>query len=147
MYLQGIGVEANVTMAIKCLEKALEGGEYYEAASMLAHIYLTNKEVQDRPLGIKYLDQVSRDGNNVNGRLMVISVYYEKYDFRHFKDKCHKVMNLISDLQYISELDLWHIYGYKKYTFGKLDEALTTFTFAALSGHKPSTSALACKHL
>lgn len=144
MYLNGIGTKKNVGLAIQYLEIALEG-EYVEAAAILYHIYLAYPEHAHKVKTLRLKEFMQNDSKNINMKLMVITTYYENYSFSVLIDKCHKMMELISDLLYISELDMWHELGYKQYRLGRYSKALVTFSLSAVAGHAPSMLAVASK--
>ena len=144
MYLQGVGVAKNVTTAIKYLERA-QDGENKEASSILAHLYLTNPEAMDKAKGYKYLDRIAKDTKNPDALVLLISTYYENHNFLYNAEKCQKVMKFIDQLKYINEMDTWYEYGYRKYTLGRFDQAITIFTFVALNGHTEALKTLSCK--
>ena len=111
MYLNGIGVEKNVEKAINHLEKAIEG-EHYEAASVLAHIYLSEPQFINKTLGYQNLDYALRDPNNMNAKLMIVAYYYENSVMLVSNHICNRILSAIHDLQYINEVEDLYQFGY-----------------------------------
>lgn len=112
MYLHGIGVKKNIDKAIQNLQKALDG-EHYEAASVLAHIYLTIPEYINKSEAYKNLDYASRADYNMNAKIMLISHYYENSNKLISPFVCSKIMKLLKDLQYINESEEWYALAHK----------------------------------
>ena len=101
----------NVEKAILHLEKAIEG-EHYEAASVLAHIYLFEPRFINKTLGYQNLDYALRDPINMNAKLMIVAYYYENSFMLVSNHICNRILNTISDLQYINEVDELYQLGY-----------------------------------
>ena len=122
MALNGVGAKKDVELAIKFLTEAVDG-EHFEAASILAHIYLTEPEFMNKSLGYKNLDYASREPTNMNAKLMLVSYYYENSLLLATPYICNKVMQLIADLQFINEVDLWYALGHKIFNFAAFEQS------------------------
>jgi hypothetical protein len=116
MYLHGIGVRKNIDKAIINLQKALDG-EHYEAASVLAHIYLTIPEYINKSEAYKQLDYASRADYNMNAKIMLLSHYYENSNKLVSPFVCSKIMKLINDLQFINESEEWYALAHKAFYY------------------------------
>ncbi|CAI2385646.1 unnamed protein product [Moneuplotes crassus] len=154
MYYQPerFGFEKNVTLAIEHLEKAQEG-EFYEASSILAHIYLKEPGFIDKEKAYKSLDHALNDNWNMNAKLMMAAYYYEN-SFKEFSlEKCDKVNELLRKLITLNEGERWSNLAFqvyyssdfaKKYPtdqkiLWKEENALLLFSYASLLGHQGSS--------
>ena len=107
-----VGIEKDVSKAIYYLEKA-KHGEHYEAASILAHIYLTEARFINKSEGYKNLDYASRDPKNMNAKLMLISYYFENSFKLISPFICNKITDLFQELLQINEAEEWYSFAHR----------------------------------
>jgi len=119
MYLYGIGGYKDISMAISNFERAVEG-EHYEAASILAHIYMTEPKYINKLKAYKNLDYASQDPFNMNAKLMLLAYFYENSNLLVTPLICGKITKLISELQLVNEVDVLYNLGHKTFYFNNL---------------------------